>query len=147
FTMFRLCQNFCEAWPVRATAYVEKTLLDRFQPWSAPDRCASDYWSLRDVVCWPGRPPQETTRESSCWLCCDDNSRRCADRLGCIAAAAVALGRRLRHREAGDGAVPRSPWPRPSAPRQGLTLCVCGRSRGGGVRCPWLGRRLFQYRT
>src|SRR6266478_7002872 len=38
-------------------------------------------WSLRAPFCWPGRGSEETTRESSCGLCCRDNCSRGAHRV------------------------------------------------------------------
>src|SRR5215831_10686020 len=73
-------------------------------------------WSLRDAVCWPGRKPEETTRESSCWLRrggdCRCGIARLVDRL----ADTVELGRGIPPDETIGSCVPRSPRPRSRHP-------------------------------
>jgi hypothetical protein len=115
-------KNFVKTSPVRATAYVEKrcwTGFDRGPRLTAALLTTGAY--VTSFVGLGGRTKRQRC-ESSCWL---------HDRMGCVAAAAVEFGGGFRDREAGDGVGPCGLWPRPPAPRQGLALCVRGRSRGG----------------
>src|SRR6266404_6169442 len=105
-----------------------KTSPDRFDHRSAEPLPATalTIWSLRDAVCWPGRQPEETTRESSCWLCRCGNCRHSTHRLVGGAAAAVELGLWLTKHETGGSSGPRSSWLRAHARRQGFALRVRG---------------------
>src|SRR6266404_4565174 len=114
-----------------------KTSPDRFDHRSAEPLPATalTIWSLRDAVCWPGRQPEETTRESSCGLCRCGNCRRGAHRLVDGAAAAVELGFWLTQHETCRSFGPCSPRRRAHAPRQELARRVRGRPRSGRPCC------------
>src|SRR5712664_816010 len=81
-------------------------------------------WSLRDAVCWSGQQPEETTRQSSCWLCRVGNFHYGIHRPVGLATIAVELGLGLRDRETYDGLVSHSPRPRACALRQELALGI-----------------------
>ena len=87
------------------------------------------------MVCWPSRPPEETVRESNCWLCRGDHCRPGTRRLVGRVAAAVELGFWPRRHEAGDGFVPRCPRLCAHISSQRLAPCVCGWLHSANRRC------------